>query len=84
MVTAKTTRAMWSGFERHMDVKRGERDTFSMSCMDYQLLVIDRGNGLVSFIPTDDSGTPLQGSMMEPGLIAIDLGNPAWRSCLHL
>ena len=76
MITDEAVRALWVGFETHMGVERGPRDTYSLSCLDYTLYVIDRGSGLVLFVPADESDATLQGSMTESGLVDINLENP--------
>ena len=75
MSTVQTINKLWRDFEQHLGVRR-EGDLYRIQCSNFQLLVIDRGNGLVSFCPIIPAGCVLQGNTTEARLVDINLENP--------
>ena len=73
--TAQTVNKLWRGFEKHLSVER-EGDLYRIKYPDFQLLVIDRGRGLVSFYPIITDGCVLQGNTTQARLVDINLENP--------
>ena len=75
MVTANAIDQLWESFEQHFGVER-EGDLYRIQCSNFQLLVINRGGGLVSFYPIIPVGCMLQGNTTQARLVDINLENP--------
>ena len=75
MNTVQTINKLWRAFEQHLGVER-KGAIYRIKYPDFQLLVIDRGRGLVSFYPITPVGCVLQGNTTQARLADINLENP--------